>query len=1030
MSNGAPFYLSAFPFDGQRSAGQFDSPSSASTSMNGVPGPSNGRSSLDLNPHPAAFPDGTPRMAPQYHQGSTNPYGMQQPSMLPTDFRDGFGTPQSGSSALMMAGTPYTHETTHQGAMTHSPVSLPAHFEAHGSEQIASQEGTKARRDSDNLDNSDEPPKKKKKGKNGEAIGTGSGSGTEDKDRDKEKEKDNRRKTSRACDVCRTKKIRCDILIQPMPTDGSAPAENTSPDHPQGLCKHCKNQKLECTFFMPITETRFKKKREEEQAAAAAAAKTTDITAPSSSRGSIPQRSHASAQFSGVPDDSPKEDGSRCGNAGAGPSQNATRHAPESSMRGNPPLQPPQRKGSSHSQGGRYEGPTSISFLLHSAPSLPRSTIEEFDLRNHQTWQLTTDDGDGLIRVFNPPPTAEPKEPANSPSQGLSGQSVLSSKLISSLINSYFQHVAPLFPIVAKSDFIKGRRPPPLLLYALAGVAATRRGVSRDVFNAIRTIINGIIRNNDVLSDASIENVQALLILGMAADLHAQPVSTAVSASVTRLAAAIRMAQNLGLHRESVASSNDTEEMENIELRRRVWAACVLFDRWCGASLGLPLLIDLQDCDCLVPAPYEFVQDTNPPQWQIVDDPPYSHLAEHLKLSVLMGRVLKCIYSPVGLMHTTNEQLGALINDLSQWQAQLPANLQYTGPDSSLGAGMLHASFTALQFLMWRPFLRLQFTLPKHIKLAMNIATWSKLLRLSHEVIEWLERHEDALDTIYVFAYAISNCALIQYHTWVRRREERSLKALETLRNIVQRWEAALQPDHMSIRRKTIEVMTLLYEAAKKAHKDDLQINSSALNPTTGVKRRHPDMLKKIVWRPDPNQPSHGVFVATDLDPNSELLSDLAPNTLITGTQDPSPKDSQQPANGNTQTQTGAAAANVGTQPINQWANAGGPNGENVTYLHLDPALTYLPDMPELPAPTGEAYDTAMLLNMFDQPGNQSNLNQAALVDQNMLEGLPTGFDWNAWDTYFNRFDGLSTQMGENGMPLPPTMTPGRNGPM
>ena len=95
----------------------------------------------------------------------------------------------------MMAGTPYTHETTHQGAMTHSPVSLPAHFEAHGSEQIASQEGTKARRDSDNLDNSDEPPKKKKKGKNGEAIGTGSGSGTEDKDRDKEKEKDNRRKT-------------------------------------------------------------------------------------------------------------------------------------------------------------------------------------------------------------------------------------------------------------------------------------------------------------------------------------------------------------------------------------------------------------------------------------------------------------------------------------------------------------------------------------------------------------------------------------------------------------------------------------------------------------------------------------------------------------------------------------------------------------------------------------------------------------------------------------------------------------------
>jgi hypothetical protein len=161
--------------------------------------------------------------------------------------------------------------------------------------------------------------------------------------------------------------------------------------------------------------------------------------------------------------------------------------------------------------------------------------------------------------------------------------------------------------------------------------------------------------------------------------------------------------------------------------------------------------------------------------------------------------------------------------------------------------------------------------------------------------------------------------------------------------------------------------MTLLYEAAKKAHKDDLQINPSALNPTTGVKRRHPDMLKKIVWRPDPNQPSHGVFVATDLDPNSELLTDLAPNTLITGTQDPSPKDVLGQPQPNATLQPNQAPTNLAAQPISQWANPGGTNSENVTYLHLDPALTYLPDMSDIPAPSGEVYDTAMLLNMFDQ---------------------------------------------------------------
>jgi len=70
------------------------------------------------------------------------------------------------------------------------------------------------------------------------------------------------------------------------------------------------------------------------------------------------------------------------------------------------------------------------------------------------------------------------------------------------------------------------------------------------------------------------------LVLNMAADIHAQPTTTAIGASVTRISAAIRMAQNLGLHRESVATSNDPEEMAKIELKRRVWAVCVIFDRW------------------------------------------------------------------------------------------------------------------------------------------------------------------------------------------------------------------------------------------------------------------------------------------------------------------------------------------------------------------------------------------------------------------------------------------------------------------
>ena len=45
------------------------------------------------------------------------------------------------------------------------------------------------------------------------------------------------------------------------------------PESDPPICQHCKQYGFECTFFLPITETRFKKKKLEEEAAAAAAEK-------------------------------------------------------------------------------------------------------------------------------------------------------------------------------------------------------------------------------------------------------------------------------------------------------------------------------------------------------------------------------------------------------------------------------------------------------------------------------------------------------------------------------------------------------------------------------------------------------------------------------------------------------------------------------------------------------------------------------------------------------------------------------------
>lgn len=144
-------------------------------------------------------------------------------------------------------------------------------------------------------------------------------------------------------------------------------------------------------------------------------------------------------------------------------------------------------------------------------------------------------------------------------------------------------------------------------------------------------------------------------------------------------------AQDLGLHRESNLRAQTPQDLAYVELRRRVWAACVIFDRWYGAALGIPLLVDLCDCDVLLPAPYEIVPELEPSEWPI--DTSFLALGEHLKLSILVGRVLKTIYSPTGLKHATDQQLEMLLADMDGWLENLPEVLQYRGPQSSHMAG-------------------------------------------------------------------------------------------------------------------------------------------------------------------------------------------------------------------------------------------------------------------------------------------------------------------------------------------------------
>lgn len=165
---------------------------------------------------------------------------------------------------------------------------------------------------------------------------------------------------------------------------------------------------------------------------------------------------------------------------------------------------------------------------------IPPRTYESYDSRYNHTWEVSKS-GDGLIHVHEPPTGGTH---AVTPKQI---DLKVDRDTIEKLLNLYFTEIAPQFPIVTQAEFLAKPSPSPLLLYACCLVAAARRQFPQAIFDSIRYAANSVIKTDDVLSTASIVNVQSLLILCMVADCHSQYVPNALSALWVRAGTAIRM---------------------------------------------------------------------------------------------------------------------------------------------------------------------------------------------------------------------------------------------------------------------------------------------------------------------------------------------------------------------------------------------------------------------------------------------------------------------------------------------------------
>ncbi|KAI0318935.1 fungal-specific transcription factor domain-containing protein [Amylostereum chailletii] len=678
-----------------------------------------------------------------------------------------------------------------------------------------------------------------------------------------------RTKTQRACDSCRSRKIRCDVL-----TDTDPP-----------LCHHCKQYGFECTFFLPIAETRFKKKKLEEEAAAEKSRTEND-------RG-----------------------------------QSST------------PL------GESRSSDVRVMGPTSEAHLLHSSATIPSRLYENYDARHHHTWEVSQA-GDGLIQVMEPN-TEEVQLALPKPVDMR-----IERDMIEKLVNAYFSEVAPVLPIITQAEFLASPSPPPILLYSICLVAAARREVPQSVFDSIRYAVNAVIKGEDVLSTASVVNVQSLLILCMVGDCHSQFVPNALSAMWIRLGTAIRMAQDLGLHRAEAVK-------QNIDMRRRLWCACVISDRWMSLSYGHPHMIDVNDCDTRLPSS---------------DDPHDLYVVELVRLSIILGRVLKTIYSPAGLTLATDEILHQLLSDIESWRANLPEILQFRGPDTSRAGGLLFLLYSCVCMIFWRVFMRISYSCPAHLKFGLKVEQWSTLVKLTGDAIEWLDRHDDLYDVWMFVAYAATSCALVQYHTWARRQDQDAAAKLKTLRDCIRRWDKSLSPDHMSARRKTAEIIALLYEVTQGPPPP---METPALNPTGGVVGKRPPP-GGFLYEKDPSRPGGGVFIARP--GTAEAYKELPPGTVIEhGSMEESEMDVRRVTSGGTMVNLTPIGRSGAETNVNPAMEGGSGSGRNVQVVNL----------------------------LQDGSPGPGSLEQLAMADNSWLEGIPGGmFDWGQWDEFFTRIGG------------------------
>ncbi|KAI9314717.1 fungal-specific transcription factor domain-containing protein [Dichotomocladium elegans] len=349
------------------------------------------------------------------------------------------------------------------------------------------------------------------------------------------------------------------------------------------------------------------------------------------------------------------------------------------------------------------------------------------------------------------------------------------------LLNIYFEYFYPSLPLFYKKRLTSSLSSPlepisPLLLNAIYAVASRVSPDPRVRSDLAAPDTAGEIffeRAKCLLDDyydvPRISTVQALLLLSM----HQHGTMKYVRGWLYS-GMAFRMAQDLGLHRNCDHWNVPPDERER---RKRVFWCCFIIDRLTSAIYGRTSTFEERDCDVPFPSVDDDLEEGEEQQRQHQAASPDAHqkpriletFVHFIKICDILGHVLRNVYYAKARHHASSHHLehvlAGLNRELTNWYNRLPPSLQYRLPDTEAGdmgkapplaISQIHMIYYTCVILLHRPFIPgPSVTQNNASSAAASLPSYKICISAAHSILDIINVMLNEKQLRYVYNYAV-----------------------------------------------------------------------------------------------------------------------------------------------------------------------------------------------------------------------------------------------------------------------------------